>query len=55
MSENLKQIDNVLGKFRLAKLNPLELESLKRPISTKERKLLNDYPQEKAQSLGDFN
>ena len=42
-------MDNFLGKLRLAKLNPLELESLKKTVSIEEtkKKISNNYPKKK--------
>jgi len=43
-------MDNFLGKLRLAKLNPLELQSLKKTVfieETNKKKLSNNYPKKK--------
>ena len=50
-------MDNFLGKLRLAKLNPLELQSLKKTVfieETNKKKLSNNYPKKKAQGLNNF-
>ena len=49
--ENLDEMNIFLGKWRLLKLTPFDLESLNRPISIEETKLLKSSLTRKHQAL----